>query len=151
MKNKIVTEELILKYMNEGKKPFEPTEIKGIKVVQDINEAKNAVLNGKTVTRYEFGDSLEPFVHSGEYLILKPIDDKTSFKIGDIVLCKCCGYLMTHMIVDILSCEHNGKNITNYLIGNGKNTSIFGFSNEIYAKCYPFGDKLEDREFVEFK
>ena len=151
MENKIVTEELILKYMNEGKKLFEPTVIKGIKVVQDINEAKKAVLNGETVTRYEFGDSLEPFVHSGEYLILKPIDDETALKIGDIVLCKCCGYLMTHMIVDILSYENNGKNITNYLIGNGKNTSIFGFSNEIYAKCSSFGDKLEDREFVEFK
>ena len=151
MSDRILTNEKLLEYIIDGKKLYIPSEIKGIKVIQDIDEAKEAVLNNQTITRFEFGDSLEPFVHSGEYLILHPIKDINNLKVEDVVLCEVNGYLMTHMIVDIDVSNDKGKEVKQYLIGNGDKSYIYGYATNIYALCTPFGLNLEEREFVEFK
>lgn len=126
-----------------------PVNIHGIKVVQDIDEAKEAVLNGETVTRFEFGSSLEPYVSSGEYLILKPITESTNLKKYDVVLADVDGFLMTHMIVDVkTTVDSDDKEIKEYLIGNGDESYAYGWTRNVYAICERFDVNFDNREFV---
>ena len=57
-----------------------PKEIDGIEVVQDINEAVKAINEGRTVCRYEWGDSMTPILRHGEYAKLIPISENTEIK-----------------------------------------------------------------------
>lgn len=113
--------------------------INGIKIVQDIEQARDSVLNGEIVTRFEYGDSLSPIVLSGEFLILKPIDRE--IRLYDIVLCEVNDYLMTHMIVNI---SQDGKY---YLIGSTHGW-IFGWTDKIYALCENFDNDINKRCFI---
>ena len=85
-----------------------PKEIDGIEVVQDINEAVKATNEGRTVCRYEYGDSMTPILRHGEYAKLIPISENTEIKRGDAVLCKLDNeydtsnpFYMTHMVWEI--------------------------------------------------
>jgi hypothetical protein len=105
-----------------------------VKVVNDIFHALDEVMNGNIVARYEFGSSMEPILHNGEYAILIP-KEKTTIEAGDAVFCEVCGTLMTHMvhIIKVI----NGK--TQYLIGNSFNgetpTIVYGWTENIFAKA----------------
>lgn len=131
--------------MQASLKVDEFKEINGVEVVQDIEEAKLSVLNGKTVARYEFGDSLFPLVHSGEYLKLVPLAETEKIEPKDIVLCEVHGCLMAHMIYT--ATKFNNKEY--YFIASTHGT-FYGWTprEKIYAKCYPFGESMKDRVFV---
>ena len=45
-----------------------PKEIDNIKVIQDGQKIKEALLNGETVMHWEYGDSMYPILMSGEYV-----------------------------------------------------------------------------------
>jgi hypothetical protein len=108
-----------------------PFEINGVKVVNDIEKAVECLKNGEAIARYEFGDSMFPFLISGEYAIVKPVTDLNAIKQGDAVLCRLNGYLMTHMV---LMTAHTGVNKDEpyFLIGNSL-TQPYGWTDEIYG------------------
>ena len=118
----------------------ERNDVNGIRVVQDIEEAKKALKEGLTIARFEFGDSLVPFVYNGEYLKVVPLKEEDEIKYEDIVLCEVNGYLMTHMVL-----FQSGDK---YMISSS-NGVMFGYTdrNHIYGKCYPFGNNMEERVF----
>lgn len=80
--------------------------IKGYLVVQDEAEAAKCLANGQAVSRFEYGDSMQPILRNGEYAILHPITDINAVKRGDAVFCRFGdgdnSYYMTHMVADIL-------------------------------------------------
>ena len=117
-------EKTFLTYVNN------PDMIKGIRVENDINKAVEAVLNGETVARFEFGDSMTPILRNGEYGIITPvsIDD---IKVGDAVLCKVGPYLMTHMVCLISDSSANGR----YALIGSTRFELYGWIKElIFAK-----------------
>lgn len=105
--------------------------INGIKVIQDENETLNALLQGDSVARFEYGDSMKPILVSGEYCILSPIDVE-DVKVGDAVFCKVNGYLMTHMVWMISNSSANGRQ---FLIGSSGG-QLYGWTTEVYAIAY---------------
>lgn len=107
-----------------------PTTIHGIRVVQDEEEARKALMNGETVCRFEYGKSMEPILRNGEYAKLTPITNVDEIKRGDAVFCRVHGVLMTHMVWEISDCSYNGEKW--FKIGSSM-SSIFGWTNEVYA------------------
>ena len=127
-----------------------PKEIDGIEVVQDINEAVKAINEGRTVCRYEWGDSMTPILRHGEYAKLIPISKNTEIKRGDAVLCKLDNeydsstpFYMTHMVWEISNSSYNGKPW--YKIGSSS-TSIYGWTQDIYALAVGINVFEDDRE-----
>lgn len=115
------------------------TELDGIRVVQDEEEAAKALANGETVCRFEYGDSMHPILRHGEYAKLTPVTDKSQVKRGDAVFCRMPpfkgegmseGYLMTHMVWEISDCGHDGE--LWFKIGS-TSTSIYGWTKDILA------------------
>lgn len=103
-----------------------PKEVEGYRVVQDSEEVLDALKNGETIARFEYGDSMKPMLVSGEYCILEPITKQP--QVGDAVFCRVNGYLMTHMVWVV----SNIADKPYYLIG-GSNGSLYGWTNEVYA------------------
>lgn len=127
-----------------------PKEIDGIEVVQDINEAVKATNEGRTVCRYEYGDSMTPILRHGEYAKLIPISENTEIKRGDAVLCKLdneydfsAPFYMTHMVWEISNSSYNGKPW--YKIGSSS-TSIYGWTQDIYALAVGMNVFEDDRQ-----
>lgn len=109
----------------------EPKEIDGIRVVQDERDVFEALKNGETVCRFEWGDSMDPILKNGEYAVLTPIKSPREVKRGDAVFCRMHGnYFMTHMVWEISDCCHDGK--IWFKIGS-TGTSIYGWTNEVLA------------------
>ena len=106
-----------------------PTMICNVEVVNDIIEAVERVQNGDTIARFEWGDSMQPILCHGEYGIISPIDPN-NVKVGDAVLCKVNGYLMTHMVVLKSNSAHGDKPY--FLIGS-TSYDIYGWTSDIYG------------------
>lgn len=106
-----------------------PKEINGVKVVNNINEAVNALLNKTPIARFEYGESMKPILNDGEYGIVYPIDSLDDVKVGDAVLCEVDGYLMTHMV--IVKSESNSK--TPYFLIGSSHMQLYGWTNKIYG------------------
>lgn len=106
-----------------------PEEILGVKVVNNAIEAFESLMNGETVARFEYGDSMMPMLKSGEYCILTPISSLNEVKEGDAVFCKVNGYLMTHMVIQK---SQASADTTYFLIGD-TNFNLYGWTSEIYA------------------
>ena len=106
-----------------------PTEINGVRVVNNAGEALDALMEGETVARFEYGDSMMPMLKSGEYCILHPVTNPNKVNIGDAVFCNVEGYIMTHLVIN-KSTAHTDKPY--FLIGD-TNMNIYGWTSEIYA------------------
>lgn len=115
--------------INTEKYVKSPTEINGVRVVNNAGDAFEALMNGETVARFEYGDSMMPILRSGEYCILHPVTDTNQVNIGDAVFCKVEGYLMTHMVINKTT-SHVDKPY--FLIGD-TNMNIYGWTSDIYA------------------
>lgn len=117
-----------IKYVKE-----EPLSVNGIKVVGSYDEAIVNVVEKKTpVARFEFGDSLHPFLVSGEYTIIRPKRDNDIIDVGTIVFCRVLDYDMIHMVVGI----KDNKDGKRYVIGD-THGYVFGDADEIYGICEP--------------
>lgn len=108
-----------------------PTTVMGFRVENDANNAKEALLTGETIARFERGNSMHPLLKDGEYAVISPLglDGGTLPKVGDSVFCNVNGYLMTHMIVAISDTSVEGRM---YLIGSS-HFDLFGWTNTIYG------------------
>lgn len=108
-----------------------PKFINGVRVINDIEEAVEWLKNGRTIARFEYGDSMYPLLESGEYCIIEPIKDLNKIEDGDTVLCEVGGRLMTHMV---MMKSNTSKETPYFLIGT---TSLYayGWTNKIYGLC----------------
>lgn len=85
----------------------EVQEIGGLRVVQDYDEIKEALLKGEAVMHWEMGFSMHPMLMNGEYCRIEPINGNyDAVRVGDAV---CCGFksgprefLMVHRCTDIV-------------------------------------------------
>jgi len=112
----------------------EPQEIDGIRVVQDYNEIKEALINGESVYHWEAGTSLRPLINHMEYCIIKPCNPN-DVKRGDCVFCLINDeygneYPMVHQVWEISDASHTNE--LWFKIGS-TGTSIFGWSNKVYG------------------
>lgn len=117
-----------IQYVNE------PSEINGVVVENDANEALAMIKKGREVARYEFGESMMPILKSGEYCILRPLLGNQEANIGDAVFCEVDGYLMTHMVIMKSNSAKNHKPY--YLIGDTSYTNVFGWTDKVYATAH---------------
>ena len=118
----------------------QPTEIDGIRVVQDSEEIAKALRNGETVYHWEAGDSMSPMLRHMEYCKIVPLGLDEEVKEGDAVFCKLNSdanpmlhYYMVHQVWQKANFGHDKK--TWYKIGSTM-TTIFGWSNEVLGKAY---------------
>ena len=115
----------------------EPTEIEGLRVVQDEYEIAKALENGETVYHWEAGNSMSPLINHMEYCKIvpcMPIDVKR----GDAVFCKIIAdtgepYYMVHQVWEIADCGHDHRKW--FKIGS-TGTQIFGWSCDVLGKAY---------------
>jgi hypothetical protein len=94
---------------------------------------------GKTVVGYKGrGNSMLPIIKSGEPVTLAPITDPRSLKVGDLVLCRCSGYVFTHKITAIRGkhpkLEFQISNNSGHV--NGWTRAVFGKVVAIDGKPY---------------
>ena len=118
----------------------QPTEIDGIRVVQDSEEIADALRHGETVYHWEAGDSMSPMLRHMEYCKIVPVAHPDDVKEGDAVFCKLNGdqnpllhYYMVHQVWQKANFGHDGK--TWFKIGSTM-TTIFGWSSEVLGKAY---------------
>ena len=112
----------------------EPTEIDGIRVVQDNDEIEQALKNGESVYHWEFGDSMSPLINNREYCLIRPCVP-AEVKRGDAVFCVMSDgyghrYGMVHQVWEISDASHTGE--LWFKIGS-TGTSIFGWTKEVYG------------------
>lgn len=106
--------------------------INNILIVNEINDAIEALKRKETIARFEYGYSMLPMIDNGEYCIVRPINSLDEVKVGDAVVCKVYGVPMTHLVHAISDCGYNGKKY--FLIGstsfhlNGWTDEIFGIA-----------------------
>lgn len=74
------------------------------------NDAIKKLQNGKTVKIRPRGSSMTPKVKSGQLVTIEPIEDHSTLKRGDIVLCVVNGSQYLHLI--------KSKGSGRFLIGN---------------------------------
>ena len=117
----------------------QPTEIDGLRVVQDPEEIAEALKNGETVYHWEAGDSMSPMLRHMEYCKIVPCH-AVDVNVGDAVFCKLNGdsnpmfhYYMVHQVWQKADFGHDNK--LWFKIGSTM-TTIFGWSSEILGKAY---------------
>lgn len=124
--------------MKEYKENDIPLEIDGLEVIQDIFLAKEMLTNGETIVRYEFGDSMQPFLTSGQFCKLVPLNENDTIEIGDCVFAEVENTLNTHMVW----MKHRHEDGTfSYLITTSRG-HIIGWTKKIIAKAYPIYHKV---------
>ena len=118
----------------------QPTEIDGIRVVQDYEEIAKALRDGETVYHWEAGDSMSPMLRHMEYCKIVPVAHPENVKEGDAVFCNINSdanpafhYYMVHQVWQKAYFGHDGK--TWFKIGSTM-TTIFGWSSEVLGKAY---------------
>ena len=112
----------------------EPTEIDGLRVIQDTEEMEKALKNGESFYHWEFGDSLSPIIRNREYIVVKPCVP-IEVKRGDCVFCVMSDDMgnrwgMVHQVWEISDASHTGE--LWFKIGS-TGTSIFGWTKEVYG------------------
>ena len=118
----------------------QPTEIDGIRVVQDSEEIADALRHGETVYHWEAGDSMSPMLRHMEYCKIVPVAHPDDVKEGDAVFCKINSdpnpmfhYYMVHQVWQKADFGHDNK--TWYKFGSTM-TTVFGWSSEVLGKAY---------------
>lgn len=111
-----------------------------IEVVQQEDLALNKILNGETICRFEWGNSMSPILVNGQYACLTPFSSFTLRhpQIGDAVFCKVHEQLMTHMI-------WNKNETTGYCLIGSTSGELYGWTKDIYALATPMPYK--EKEF----
>lgn len=107
-----------------------PLEIDGLEVVQDIAMACECLSKNESIVRFEFGDSMMPFLKSGQFCKLTPFNEGDNIEVGDAVFAVVDGMPNTHMVW--MKKIDNGK--TWYLITSSKG-NIIGWTDTILAKA----------------
>ena len=112
----------------------EPTEIDGLRVIQDTVEMEKALKNGESFYHWEFGDSMSPLIRNREYIVVKPCVP-AEVKRGDAVFCVMSDEFghrwgMVHQVWEISDASHSGE--LYFKIGS-TGTSIFGWTKEVYG------------------
>jgi len=113
----------------------EPTEIDGIKVIQDSEEMEKALKNGESFYHWEFGDSMSPLIKNREYCLVKPCVPH-DVKRGDAVFCVITDettgqrWPMVHQVWEISDASHTNE--LWFKIGS-TGTSVFGWTKEVYG------------------
>lgn len=117
----------------------QPTEIDGIRVVQDPEEIAEALKNGETVYHWEAGDSMSPMLRHMEYCKIVPCAPIDVHE-GDAVFCKLNSdsnplfhYWMVHQVWQRANFGHDHR--LWFKIGSTM-TTIFGWSSEVLGKAY---------------
>lgn len=105
-----------------------PQTLNGLKVVNDPEEALKYILEGETVCRFEYGDSMTPVLNHGQYARLTPLSKNP--KQGDAVFCRVNDCLMTHMVFIVN--EATGQCLICSTAG-----TVFGWTDEVYAIATP--------------
>jgi len=93
------------------------------------DHAIKALDNGDAVTIRPRGNSMTPRIKSGCQVTISPIDDKTTLKKGDIVLCKVGGRKFCHLISAI-----DGKGIRFQISNNSGHVNGWVGPGCIYGK-----------------
>lgn len=111
----------------------EPSEIDGLRVVQESEDIANALSNGETVMHWELGNSMAPLINNAEYCKITPVKNIDDVKRGDAVFCRINegvydGYYMVHQVIEISDAGHDGKKW--FKIGSTGN-SVFGWTYEV--------------------
>ena len=106
-----------------------PHDVDGYRVVDDGEEIKQALLNGETVMHWEFGNSMFPFLKSGEYCLIHPINSPDEVNVGNPVFCTFKGaYHMVHRCTD----KYERDGITYYQIST-TDGRVYGWTNEVWG------------------
>ncbi len=133
--------------------------IDGIRVIQDDDEIKKALLNGETVLHWEYGDSMSPLIKNTEYCKITPCKPQ-DVKRGDAVFCVLedengNAYPMVHQVWEISDAHHSGN--LYFKIGSTMH-SIFGWTDKVYgiAKgtnifAYIYHEDVDEEEEIEEK
>ena len=100
------------------------TTIDGLKVIADLNEAVETLLNGETVAHWEWGESMMPILESGQYVRLTPTYNHP--KSGDIVLANVDGKWTCHLALMVN--EASGWCLVGTTSGD-----VIGWSNNVLA------------------
>lgn len=107
-----------------------PTHLEGgIRVVQDIDEVVKALDNGEMVCRYEFGDSMQPILVSGQYARLIPLRGEIP-NMGDAVFNCLDGHWNTHMVWNV-------NKASGYCLIGDSHGHLYGWTNKILAVAIP--------------
>ena len=122
-----------------------PLEIDGIDVIENELFAVDALRKGQTIARYEFGYSMQPFLESGQFCKLEPIQSNDTINIGDIVFSAVNEQLNTHMVWFKKLDENDNKYW--YLIGTSTGKMI-GWTKEILAKAYGMNHKIKENKIT---
>lgn len=80
--------------------------------------------DGETVSWRPKGNSMTPRVKSGQLVTVEPIEDKSTLKKGDIVLCKVKGHKYLHLITAIKGDSFQISNNHGHV--NGWTRAIYG-------------------------
>lgn len=115
-----------------------PKEIDNIKVIQDGQKIKEALLNGETVMHWEYGDSMYPILMSGEYVKLTPITEENCKNLkGKPVFCtfeydahgKKDEIAMVHLCTDV----HVRNDGTIFCKIETTNGYLYGWTTNVYG------------------
>ena len=111
-----------------------PTEIEGLRIIQDPIEMIKALKNKETFYHWEYGDSLYPLISSGEYCLIKPCEPN-EVKRGDCVFCIIEGldgniHPMVHQVWEISDASYTNE--LWFKIGS-TSTTIFGWTKNVYG------------------
>lgn len=118
-----------------------PNEIKGIKVVQDMDDLLECILDKKQiVTRYEYGNSMRGILENGEFGIYYPLNIMRPEQ-GDAVLCVINGCLNVHMLKYII-----GSN--EFVITKSDGKTVIGIADCILATVKPFTFIDEPKQLI---
>lgn len=112
----------------------QPEKINGLRVIQDPDEMKYALIRGESFYHWETGTSMFPLINDMEYCLIKPCTPK-DVKRGDAVFCiiktpQGLKYPMVHQVWEISDAGHDGE--LWFKIGSTMST-IFGWTKEVYG------------------
>ena len=107
----------------------EPKEIDGLRVIEDGEEMKQALLNGETIMHWEAGNSMAPILMHLEYCKIRPIKSVEEVNIGDPVFCSFRGqYHMVHRCTD----KYVRDGVTYFQISSTSGT-VYGWTQEVWG------------------
>ena len=76
-----------------------PIEVDGLEVIQEMHMVAEQLIDKREpCARYEFGNSMMPFLESGQFCKLIPLQKDDVINIGDIVVSFINGSINTHMV-----------------------------------------------------
>lgn len=110
-----------------------PETLDGLDVIQEEEIAKECLMNGQTIARFEFGDSMSPFLVSGQFAKLVPLSKNDTIKECDCVTSVINGVLNTHMVWKIKE-QEDGSRL--YCIASSSG-HVMGWTDTILAKAIP--------------